>query len=74
MDEQKPGSWLSSRTNVTALIMGIVVLASIWGAKSIGALSQVQIDALVSLVMVVGVPAIVHFRNQARKVVTWWRS
>lgn len=74
MDEQKPGSWLSSRTNVTALIMGIVVLASIWGAKSIGALSQVQIDALVSLVMVVGVPAIVYFRTTAERVLTWWRK
>lgn len=66
-------SWLSSRTNVTALIVGIGVLASVWGAKFIN-LSQEARDALVTLIVGGGVPLIIYFRTKARRLLEWWRK
>jgi uncharacterized membrane protein YfcA len=67
--EEKP--WYESRTNITALVLLMTTLMAVWFGDELAkrfSVPGVQ-EALVTLVMVIGVPMIIRFRNAATKLI-----
>lgn len=75
MDTENTQSWWESRTNITAMVVAVGVLGPIWGNKMFPTLSQEQQDAIVTVVMFVGVPTVIYFRNVATQAIAWfWKK